>query len=76
MFDKQQITSNTASIYIKTDLEFLEMYNDLIVLDNVVEYGILYPYFTDVCHASQTGNPFNILLILNVFQSRTSFSHH
>lgn len=76
MFDKQQITSNTASIYIKTDLEFLEMYNDFIVLDNVVEYGILYPYFTDVCHASQSGNPFNRLLILNVFQSRTSFSHH
>lgn len=76
MFDKQQITSNTASIYIKTDLEFLEMYNDFIVLDNVVEYGILYPYFTDVCHASQSGNPFNILLILNVFQSRTCFSHH
>lgn len=43
MFDKQQITSNTASIYTKTDLEFLEMYNDFIVLDNVVEYGTLYP---------------------------------
>lgn len=57
-------------------MEFLEMYNDFIVLDNVVEYGILYPYFTDVCHASQSGNPFNILLILNVFQSRTCFSHH
>lgn len=60
MFDKQQITSNTASIYIKTDLEFLEMYNDFIVLDNVVEYDILYPYFTDVCYASHTGNPFYI----------------
>lgn len=60
MFDKQQNTSNTASIYIKTDLEFLEMYNDFILLDNVVEYGILYPYFIDVCHASHTGNPFYI----------------
>lgn len=67
MFDKQQITSNTASIYTKTDLEFLEMYNDFIVLDNVVEYGILYPYFTDLCHASHTGNPYYILVILNVF---------
>lgn len=67
MFDKQQITSNTASIYTKIDLEFLEMYNDFIVLENVVEYGILYPYFTDVCHASHTGNPFHILVILNVF---------
>lgn len=37
MFDKQQITSNTASIYIKTDLEFLDMYNDFIFLDNAVE---------------------------------------
>lgn len=60
MFDKQQIPSNTASIYIKTVLEFLEMYFDFIFLDNVVEYGILYPYFTDVCHAFHTGNPFYI----------------
>lgn len=60
MFDKQQITSNTASIYIKTDLEFLEIYYDFIFLDNVAEYGILYPYFTDVCHASHTGNPLYI----------------
>lgn len=28
MFDKQQIISNSASIYNKTDMEFLEMYND------------------------------------------------
>lgn len=67
MFDKQQIISNSASIYIKTDMEFLEMYNDFIVLENVVKYGILYPYFTDACHASHPGNPFEILVILNVF---------
>lgn len=67
MFDKQQIISNSASIYIKTDLEFLEMYFDFIFLDNVVEYGILYPYFTDVCHASHIGNPLEILVTLNVF---------
>lgn len=52
------------------------MYNDFIVLGNVVKYGILYPYFTDIGHVSRPGNSFYILVILNVFQSSISLSHH
>lgn len=48
-------------------MEFLEMYNGFIVLENVLKYGIFYPYFTDACHDSHPGNPFEILVILNVF---------
>lgn len=39
----------------------------IFVLENVVKYGILYPYFTDACHPSHPGNPFEILVTLIVF---------
>lgn len=51
----------------KLTWNFLKCIMIIFVLENVVKYGILYPYFTDACHPSHPGNPFEILVILNVF---------
>lgn len=51
----------------KLTSNFLKCIMIIFVLENVVKYGILYPYFTDACHPSHPGNPFEILVILNVF---------
>lgn len=51
----------------KLTWNFLKCIMIFFVLENVVKYGILYPYFTDACHPSHPGNPFEILVILNVF---------
>lgn len=51
----------------KLTWNFLKFIMLIFVLENVVKYGILYPYFTDACHPSHPGNPFEILVILNVF---------
>lgn len=51
----------------KLTWNFLKFIMIIFVLENVVKYGILYPYFTDACHPSHPGNPFEILVTLNVF---------